>query len=164
MLALWLAPVNASAQTVQYVLGNGNAKIEISSDQRLIFEADQKVVRKEYRAADTLYSQAIAINPNNIAAYLQRGIVRREMGNEQGAVADGRMAATLANNALHAAPRDFNLYYQRGMGFRLMKDFDQAHKDVTTAIQLGGPANWQTDLQAIALEKKLEKSKQGMVP
>ena len=132
----------------------GMPKIQIAGDQKLIFEADGHVVKRDYQGAESLYTQAIALNGGNTEAYLQRGFVRREMGNGAGAADDGRNAVGLANTALAANPGDANLYHERGMGFRLMRDFDHARADLQKAIQLSGQMSWQTDLQAMELEQK----------
>jgi tetratricopeptide (TPR) repeat protein len=131
--------------------------LRFSEDQKLIFEADQQVVKKDYKGAEGLYSEAIALNKNNIDAYLHRGTVRHELGDSGGVASDGQATVTLANTGLQNTPNDPNLYYKRGMGFRLLKNYDQAEKDISTGMRLGGQPTWQTDLQAIAFEKKAAK-------
>ena len=146
----WFFPESAGAQ--QIPLGGG--KMQFSDDQKLMFEAAGKVVHHDYKGAEALYNQAIAANSGNVDAYLQRGIVRRELGDEAGTASDGQMAVRLADGALKNNPNDPNLYYKRGMGFRLLKNYDQAQKDISAGMNMGGPSVWQTDLQAIALEQK----------
>jgi tetratricopeptide (TPR) repeat protein len=149
LLALGVAPAMA-----QQPPANG-AKIVIGDDQRLMFAAMQAAIKKDYKTAEDMYSRMIALNPRDTNAYLQRGIMRRQMGNEAGALADGKSVVILANTSLQADPRAGALYYMRGMGFRLLKDYTQAEKDVQTAITQGGPPEWKTDLRAIELEKKV---------
>ena len=134
--------------------GGSGGKFEVSADQKLMLEAAKKVVSNDYQAAESLYNQAITLNANNMDAYLQRGIVRRELGNQSGAEADGRAVVTLANNSLQQNPNDANLYHRRGMGLRLLRDFDNAKADISKAIQMSGQLSWKTDLQAIELAQK----------
>ncbi len=139
----------AAAQT--FVLGG---KVQFSPDQKLMFGAAKKVMNRDYKGAETVYDQVIAMNGGNIDAYIQRGTVRRELGDAAGTASDGNTAVTLANAALKNTPNNPMLYYQRGMGFRLLKNYDQAEKDVAYGIRLGGQPSWKTDIQAIELEKK----------
>lgn len=151
-LCVWLClalPWSAMAQTM--VIGGG---LQIGDDQKLMFEAARQVMQHDYQGAQVTYSKAIAINGQNIDAYLQRGIVRRELGDAAGTAFDGNRAVLLANAALQGSTNNPNLYYQRGMGFRLLKNFNQAKQDIRTGMQLGGSQNWQLDLQAIELEQR----------
>lgn len=158
-IVMLLTATTASAQTQQLVFtskgGKANTQILMNSDQKLMLEAAQKVMKKEYPAAETLYSQAILANGGNIDAYLQRAMVRRELNNPAGVQQDARMAVVLANNALQKNNRNATLFYQRGMGFRLLKDFAQARQDIAGAIRMGGgSASWQSDLDGITMEEK----------
>lgn len=142
---------NPSVAQQKLVLGSGFSSTE---DQKLMFSAVGKVVNKQYAEAEELYNRAIAINGSNIEAYLQRGIVRREMGNARGAAADGQQVVSMANALLQSNSQNVTALYQRGMGERLTRDFAAAKQDIRTAIQMGGSASWQTDLQAIDFEEK----------
>lgn len=154
--ALLLATVPAHAQTTQqtFVLGGGANNLQIANDQKIMLEAANKLVQKDYRSAESMYTQAIALNQGNIEAYLQRAVARREMEDENGMASDARAVISLADNALQQNPKNPTLYYQRGMGYRLLHQFDQARDDITMGMQIGGKSNWKTDLQAIELERK----------
>ena len=147
-------PVCAQSTQQTFVLGNGT-NIQILPDQKIMFDAANKFVHRDFQGAEKLYSQVIAMNSGNIEAYLQRAAVRREMGNETGTASDAHSVIALSNNALQQNPNNPNLYYQRGMGFRLLRQFDQAKSDISTGMQIGGKTNWNTDLQAIDLERKI---------
>gem|GEM_PF-2376627 len=150
----------AFAQTTQqtFILGgSGASNLQISNDQKIMLEAANKLVQRDYRTAENMYSQAIAVNRVNIEAYLQRAVVRRELGDEAGMATDARSVIGLADNALQQSPNNPTLYYQRGMGYRLLREFDQAKNDIVTGMQIGGKSNWKTDLQAIELERKTVK-------
>ena len=145
------------AQTTQTFVIGGASNLKISNDQKIMLEAANKLVQKDYSTAESMYSQAIAVNGGNIEAYLQRAVVRRELGDDQGMTADARSVIMLSNNALQQSPNNPTLYYQRGMGYRLLRHFDQARSDISTGMQIGGKGNWKTDLQAIELERKTVK-------
>lgn len=132
----------------------GGGKLAVNNDQKLMFDAVRKVVNRDWRGAEQIYDEVIARNGGNIDAYLQRGIVRRELHNDAGTMEDANAVVTLANNALPTNPNNANLYYQRGMGFRLLKNFPRAKEDIQKAIQISGQSSWRTDLQATELEEK----------
>ncbi len=149
---------SAMAQTSQQTfVFNGGANVSISSDQKLMLEAANKFVQNDLSGAESLYTQAIALNGNNTEAYLQRAVVRRELHNEEGMVSDAKTVIGLSNNALQRNPNDPTVYYQRGMGYRLLRQFDQAKADITNGMQIGGKKNWETDLKAIEIERKVIK-------
>jgi hypothetical protein len=158
------SPVFAQTTTQTFVLGGparaqggGGPSVQIAPEQKMMFDAANLIVQRDFKGAESLYSQVIAMSRGNIEAYLQRGVVRREMGDEAGMMSDARNVVILANNALQQAPRDPTLYYRRGMGFRLLREFDQAKNDILTGMRIGGKTNWQNDLQAIDLERKVAK-------
>lgn len=155
---LIVSPVAAAAQTIQqtFVVGGSgsSSNLQIPNDQKIMLEAANRLVQKDFRGAESMYSQAIAVNRANIEAYLQRAVARRELGDEPGMSSDARSVILLANNALQQAPNNPTLYYQRGMGYRLLRAFDQAKNDIITGMRIGGKNNWKTDLQAIELERK----------
>lgn len=153
-------PALAQTTTQTFVLGGprgAGASVQIPPEQKMMFDAANKIVQRDFKDAESLYSQVIAMNRGNIEAYLQRAVVRREMGDEPGMQSDAGSVVTLANSALQQNPRDPTLYYQRGMGFRLLHQFDQAQSDIATGMRIGGKTNWQNDLQAIDLERKAAK-------
>lgn len=158
VLLLILLPAFAQAQTTTqtFVLGGGG-KVSISDDQKLMLSAAQKIMARDFKSAEQLYSQAISINGRNIDAYLQRGVVRHELHNDEGSASDARMVVALANEGLKTNDRNPNLYYDRGMGLRLLRDYNGAFRDVQAGMKLSGNNNWQTDLDAIAFEAKASK-------
>lgn len=130
----------------------------VSPSQQLIFDANKKILQGDYASAEALYNKAIALDGNNASAYLQRGVVRREMKNEPGMRADAQMAVALLNQKLQADNRNAGAYHERSMAYRLLKQFDAAKQDLTLAIQLSGNARWQTDMTALELERKMAAS------
>src|SRR4051812_8936471 len=118
LLMALLAPSLVLAQTTQtFTLRNGKAvtapgiagapaKIQISEDQKLMFAAARKMMEKDYQGAEALYTKAISVNNGNSNAYLQRGMVRRELHDSAGMIADARVVATLANNGLRQHPNN----------------------------------------------------------
>lgn len=158
-MCVW--PVTSQAQTKQTFVfkdgkvQNAGTKIVIPKEQAIMFEAAKKTTARDYKAADTLYTKAIAINNGNISAYLQRGLVRRQLGDERGAGADAERAIALVNLRLKQAPDDAELYYQRSLGARLLGQFNAAEKDLRYAISLSSRSEWENDLKALELEKRM---------
>lgn len=150
--ALCVAFSSPPAIAQKIVFGQG---FSVGEDQKLVFEAAKKVMEKQYPEAESLYSRAISINSSNLEAYLQRGVVRREMGNQNGAISDGRMVVKMADAMIKTNPGSAGLYYQRGMGYRLARDFVSARQDIARAIQMNNKkAAWRNDLKAVELEEK----------
>lgn len=165
-----LPAMSSFAQTTQQTIiiqngavvnrNGGPVQIAITEEQKLMFEAPKYVFHQEYKAAEAIYTRVLGMNPSNSEAYIQRGLVRREIADTAGATADGRAAVIISNNALSANPNNASLYYERSMGFRLLKQFEQARKDMQIAIQLSGNTTWDTDMKAIDLEQKIAMSQQ----
>lgn len=130
------------------------AQVQMSGDTQLMFSAMQKVMHRDFRGAEAIYSKVIEANPNNIEAWLQRALMRRELKDAAGARSDGHQAAAIADRELAKNPNDATLYYYRGMGLRYMKDYPDAERDIARAIQMSGSASWKADLQATELEAK----------
>ncbi|MDE3038142.1 MAG: hypothetical protein KGJ21_06810 [Pseudomonadota bacterium] len=147
LLACGAIPVVATAQAAP-------PRMQIDGDTQVMLAAMQKVMQRDFRGAEELYGKAIAINPGNIEAWLQRALMRRELNDAAGTAADARQVVLLANRALALRPNDANLYYHRGMGYRFLRDFPDAERDIARAIRMSGQESWKTDLQATELEEK----------
>ena len=113
----------AQSTQQQFVVSGG--KLQISDEQKLILQAAQKSspTRLQEQCAESIYSQIIAgKNGSYTDAYLQRGVVRREMGDQAGMQSDARaVIITLADASIQQNPNNAISYYQRGMGYRLLK-------------------------------------------
>lgn len=149
----------AQTQTRTFVINkNGKAAtpgLMLPQDQKLMLAAAKKMSEREYKEAERLYGQALAANGSNINAYLQRGLVRRDLGNQAGMEADARQALSLVNARLAQDGNNANLYYQKSLGERLLKQFDAAEQDLRTAIRLSNKSEWNTDLKALELERRM---------
>lgn len=146
--------------TAAFVVAGGTVQAKpamtvISQDQRLMLTGAKYMATGDFRAAETSYSQAIAANANNINAHSQRALARRELGNTAGMEADARRVIALVNASLPQNPNSADLYYQRSLAERLLKQFDNAEKDLRQAIQLNNNGQWDNDLKAIQLEKRM---------
>ncbi len=150
ILMLFLMAQTAPAQAA--IVFNG---ISIGPEQKAMLQAAQYVMKNQFREAEALYSQVIGMNDGFIEAYLQRSVVRRELGNVAASQSDAVMAVRLTEMKLKDQPQNARLYYQRGTGYRLLRQFPQARKDIETAISLSGNNSWRGDLQAMALEEKI---------
>ncbi|MBP5973328.1 tetratricopeptide repeat protein, partial [Brasilonema sp. CT11] len=73
--------------------------------------------------------QALRINPNNAKTYNNRGNVRYDLGDKQGAMED-------YTQALRINPNDANAYNNRGLAHRDMKDYQRAMEDYTQALRI----------------------------
>ena len=145
---------SAIAQQTQLSFTNN---IEFGKEQQLMFGAANKAIKGDLRGAEMDYSQVISMNASNVDAYLQRGLIRRELKNPAGAKADGQAAAVLANKRVEQYPNKSSAYHQRGMAYRLLGNYVQAAKDVQRAYQMTHDESIRVDLQAIVLEQKTAK-------
>lgn len=121
----------------------------------LMLQAAQAVQKGEFKAALSIYDKIIAQNGDYIAAYIQRSVVRREIKDEAGSRADATMAIRLCEHRLRQQPNNAELYHQRGMGYRLLKDYPKAKENIQYAMRMpGANRNWEQDLRNIQIEEK----------
>ncbi len=74
-------PALVRAETTTIKLSGG--QLVLGEEQKLMLEASGKVLDKDYAAALERYNRVIALNPNNGQAYIQRSVVKRQMGDAQ---------------------------------------------------------------------------------
>lgn len=132
-----------------------SAQVNLGQEPMLMLQASQLVLNQEYGEAENVYSQVLVMNPNNLQAYIQRAIVRREMKNRRGMESDAVEVLNLTNLGLEKDPNNADLYYHRGTAYRLLKDFPKARADIQHALQLNPTDSWRQDLIAIDLEEKM---------
>lgn len=148
LIFLLFPPLAAQAQALK--LGTG---------QLLMLQAAQKVQQQDFIGALKDYDTILAQDGSNINAYIQRSVVKREIKDTGGAVADARFAARLAENGLRQNPTNARLYYQRGMAYRLMKDYPKAKENIAYAMRLpGAEPNWQHDLRNTEIEERFNQN------
>jgi tetratricopeptide (TPR) repeat protein len=135
--------------------GDKSPSMIISDDQKYMFEASKKFMDMDFKGAEALYSRAIDANEGNANAWLQRGVVRRELGDVRGMASDAQRALIITEAAMRQNPNDADLYYQKSLAERLLKRFDVAEQDLRQAMRLSNSRKWETDLKAIALERKM---------
>jgi tetratricopeptide (TPR) repeat protein len=91
--------------------------------------ATRKLQLGDLKGALKDYDQAIAQNPKDANAYVNRGIAQAELGQHQAAIADNTRALALKSD-LHVA------YYNRANVQVQMKAYKKAIADYTKAIEL----------------------------
>ena len=92
--------------------------------------AKTEVDRQErYNEAITHYTEAIELNPEDVGAYNNRGIVYRNTGDFAAAIAD-------FNKTIELNPEDGRAYNNRGIVYRNTGDFAAAIADFNKAIEL----------------------------
>ena len=126
--------------------------------------ADAKDALGDWRDALVDYSKAIELNPRFIAPYVNRGVLKSEMGDYEGEIADYHLAikhcepsANLYNNLGRALydlerfkesaeaygegiryfPEDYRLYYGRGLARKRTGDKKGACADWMKSSELG---------------------------
>ena len=164
---LWLAltlagPTQAQTTTFEIPQGGfaGGGAPVLDQEGLLMLQAMQQAMNGDFKGAEAVYTSILSNNPQSADAYLHRGVLRRELKNTAGAQSDGKALVNLTNAQLQRNPRDPNLYYQRGMAYRLLGRYDQAMKDIESAIRMGGDPDWRSDLRDTMLE---EKASRGIV-
>ncbi len=84
---------------------------------------------KQINMAIEAYSYAIDLNPNNAAAYNNRGIAHNDKGEVDKAIKDYNKAIKLNPNYVYA-------YNNRGIAYRRKGEIERAIEDYNTAIEL----------------------------
>jgi tetratricopeptide (TPR) repeat protein len=109
------------------ILQRGNVRGTISNIGGLI---NNTALRDKYIAlAIADYTEAIRLNPNSSFAYNNRGLIRRNSGDLQGAITDYTEAILLD-------PRYYNPYNNRGLARYILKDLRGALTDLDAAIRI----------------------------
>jgi tetratricopeptide (TPR) repeat protein len=132
-----------------------HAAAQVDKEQALILEAAARSMKRDFRGAEAIYTRIINTNNESIEGYLQRGLVRRSLANPQGVVEDATRARAFIDAALPQNTNNANLYYQRSLADRMLKDFDAAEQDLHQAIRLGKRDNFDNDFKAIEVERKM---------
>ncbi|MFQ4141201.1 tetratricopeptide repeat protein [Chlorogloeopsis sp. ULAP02] len=97
-------------------------------------KGNEKYSQKDYKGAIADYTEAIRLNPNYIAAYYNRGLVRSALGDKQGAIAD-------YNSALKINPNDAKAYLNRGVAYYALGNLQLAIADSNSALKIN-PKLW----------------------
>lgn len=145
-LVTLLCVMGTSAQTRAFTL---------APEQQYMLRAAQYVMAKRFTDAEAIYSQVIASNDHYTDAYIQRSIIRRELGKESASKSDAMIAIKLADMQLQQQQQNAKLYHQRATGYRILRQFAKARDDYNRALSLNNTATWRADLQAMALEEKM---------
>ena len=82
-----------------------------------------------YNNAITHYTEAIDLNPENVGAYNNRGIVYCSIGDFEASIED-------FNRAIDLSPEDARVYNNRGSAYFGKSDFEAAIVDFNKAIEL----------------------------
>jgi tetratricopeptide (TPR) repeat protein len=83
----------------------------------------------------TKYSFLILNDPNNSQLFYNRGTVRSELGDRQGAIADFTEVIKIRSSS-STSNRAASAYFQRGQEYRLLRDKQKAILDYQKAAQI----------------------------
>ena len=103
---------------------------------RAYAEASQGYVKqreRKYKAAIAHYTDALALNPDLVALYHNRGTLRNALGQHKAAIADW-------DAALERNPDLVEAYFNRGTSKTALDDFEGCIADCSTAIELNPDA------------------------
>jgi tetratricopeptide (TPR) repeat protein len=89
----------------------------------------------DYAAAQTVFNQALKVNPRFAPAYSNRAMIHILMGEEAAAVQD-------YTTALSLNPSDGDVYFNRGLAYAALENDGAAIADYTTALRIN-PRNAQ---------------------
>jgi tetratricopeptide (TPR) repeat protein len=97
----------------------------------LVAAGDDSFQRGHHAEAIEQYSQAIRLDPNNLAAYAHRGSAYNGLGEYDHAIAD--LERYFASGPSAPWP-----HFHRGLAYEAKADFDRALADINRAIELDG--------------------------
>jgi tetratricopeptide (TPR) repeat protein len=95
----------------------------------LFLQAGAKYKRQDYRGEIADYDQALSIDPDNAAAYHNRGVAREKLRDFQGAIAD-------YDQALRINPNSAAAYFNRGNARSALGDYQGAIADYDQALRI----------------------------
>jgi tetratricopeptide (TPR) repeat protein len=117
------------------------ASLYLQQQETAEFQRIFKAIAKKYETEDLSpppqnynqqlidYTLAISQNPQDAQAYKNRGIVHKDLGESEKAIAD-------LTRAISFAPEDFQTYNNRGIVYQNLAKYDDAIDDFTQAIEL----------------------------
>lgn len=97
--------------------------------ERFINKALEKMHQQKYKAALVDFNEAVQLAPEHFLAYVNRGDLRRQLGDNRGAIADYTKA--ISNNCTFSY-----IYVQRGIAREAIGDYQGAIEDYTQAIEM----------------------------
>ena len=101
---------------------------------RLSNEAMKEYENKNFEKAKELYTEAIQLNAKNAGLYADRGRVKRDIGDLEGALEDVNKALELGDEAW--------IYAERAVVYRVIGDDDKSLKDFKKALSLDPNMDW----------------------
>lgn len=94
-------------QTIKAFLANqtnlqpsGNDAIKTKQVENLLKLGEEKYTRKDYKGAIAAFTQALQLDPKNIAAYMYRGLIYEELRDYKSAVADYEQVSRISPTSL----------------------------------------------------------------
>ena len=102
---------------------------------------------EDYNTAIKLTNTVIEMNPNDVEAYIRRGIVYHRKGEYNSAVAN-------FTRAIELDPSIPQLYLARGISYHHKGDYDSAIKDATKALELNPDNTEAYQHRALAYQSK----------
>lgn len=95
-----------------------------------IQRAQSRMAVEDYQGALRDFNEAITLDPNNVQAYVNRGMLNaRYLYNKRSALSD-------FNKAIELDPKDPSGYYNRGALYKDAQDYASALKDYNKVIDL----------------------------
>ena len=97
--------------------------------QILLVQARRLIEKSDYTGAITCCNKAIELDPNNAAAYYNRGNANTDLERYEDAIKD-------YNKAIELDPKFAAAYYNRGNAYTDLERYEDAIQDYTEAIEL----------------------------
>lgn len=99
-------------------------------------QANELFAAKQYDDAVTYYTRAIAQDPEDLEAYLKRGLAYQQLDEYYKAIGDFSDVIVLDRNTKVNRPGPYNIdaYLNRGYSYLVVRDFEPAMKDFDTSI------------------------------
>ncbi|HKP70093.1 MAG TPA: tetratricopeptide repeat protein [Pyrinomonadaceae bacterium] len=119
-----LLPASIDAQ------GKKNPKKDAENARKLVVKADQSMRKKDYRAAITMYTDAIALHPENADAHFWKGVAHHYLNENTLALPELEAAATNGYKDM------LSLYRIRWRVYYDAKNYDAALADIQKGLAL----------------------------
>ena len=144
-------PVSVNTGQAQETINTNN----VTQKGQSMIDATLKETKQDFKGAESIYTQVIAMNPDDPAAYIKRGNARKNMEMKKEGTKDLEKGLNIVLDAITKDPENPELYYLKATAMGHLSNFDAAIEAMKKAIKLKpGEKTYEFGLTALEMQKK----------